>query len=112
MDFKLQEAIWIISSIRSFCDEGFRPGKWVSKHLNGRAFSLNCRSNRAGWFLKIAIFGARKRLKTLIVPSGEGCSGLKIFSDALAATTAGPERRAKGTVLHRGIEADGSNKPR
>lgn len=93
VDLKLHEGVWIIRSIRLVCDDGFRPGKWMNRYFSGRAFSVNCKSNRAGCFVEIAICGAKRRLRTLIIPAGDECHGLKVFADALAATTAGPERR-------------------
>lgn len=52
-------------------------------------------------YAEFAIFGAKKRLKTLIILAGEGGVGLDLFADALAATSAGPDQpRLKSTSIH------------
>lgn len=99
-DLKLQEATWVISVCREVAAGGFRVGRWFSKTFKGRQFSLTCKSNRAGMFIEFDIFGSKRRLKTLIIPAGEGCSGFQRFSDALATTTAGLMRQSQEASEH------------
>lgn len=96
VDLKLNEAVWIISFLRSVLVEGYHVGKWSSKSFGGRFLSLSCKANRAGRFAEFAIFGAKRKLKTLIIPIGVDLEGLEKFAMALAATTAGPEKRDQG----------------
>lgn len=65
----------------------------MNRHFRGRTFSISCKSNRVGCFMEIAIFGSKRRLKTLMIPAGNGCAGLKSLADVLATSTTGPERR-------------------
>lgn len=101
VDLKLHETIWITSSFRLVCSEGFHAGRWMNKHFNGQSFSINCKTNRSGPFVQLDIFGLKRRLKALFIPAGEGCEGLKSFAEALALTTAGPESQVQRRATRR-----------
>lgn len=100
VDFNLQEALWLISALRNVYSEGHHVGKWKSRFFSGRNFVLTCKSNFAGDFVEFAIFGAKRRLKALVIPAGIDLIGVKAFADAFAATTAGPEKRTQAEEAH------------
>lgn len=45
--------------------------------------------------MQFEIAGVKRKLKNVVIPTGEGGEGLLIFADALARTTAGPENPVK-----------------
>lgn len=79
-------------ALRAVFSEGCMVERWRNKMFNGRAFNVNCKGNATGLYVEFAILGAKKRLKTLMIPTGVRGGGLVTFADALAATTAGPDR--------------------
>lgn len=81
--------------MRSLHSEGFLVGRWLSRKFNGRFFSISCKANSTGRYVKFEIYGARKSLKTLIILVGINLAGLILFVDTLARTTAGPDRRSQ-----------------
>lgn len=93
VDLKLQEALWVVNFLRGVFKDGHQPDVWKSRVFSGRSFSASCKANPAGSYVELAIFGARRRLKTIMIPVGVELAGIRAFADALAATTAGPERR-------------------
>lgn len=92
IDLKISEAVWVISALRSISLGGFGTAVWRSRHFLGRRFSISCRRNDAGPFVALEIFGGKRKLKSILIPAGAECEGLQSFADALAATTAGPDK--------------------
>lgn len=67
------------------------------------------KENRAGGFLEFAIFGAKKRPKTLVIPAGKEGEGLILFADALAATTVGQEKSSLPLATSSPVIVPGEN---
>lgn len=59
--------------------------------------------------MEFAIFGAKKSLKTLVIPARDGCAEVENFIDALAVTTARPERNDRAVLLIARLSGESSN---